>query len=98
MAAKLGLILLCSNCRQPITLHHLEQKMTGLRSVWIHETPGDDRRFACFQDVQDGCAYPMSEWDLQDFHDEIMRYDWYYEGREPTEPTDEEPTDEELWM
>lgn len=87
MAAKMGIIVLCCECRRPIKIHRQFEKLSGLQTVWVH----DDERIPCFNDASDGTAYPMNEWDLQDLHDEIMEDDyWYYEGREPT--------NEELWL
>ena len=74
LAVKMGLIHLCSNCHEEIFLH--------IRSdvVWVHmDNRYEFGRWPCYNDVSDGIAWPMSDSDIQDLHDQITKDDWWYE-------------------
>jgi hypothetical protein len=70
LAAKLGLINICWNCRKPIRrMKYSEGEM------WVHtEHPHNDDR-PCWSNMEDGYAVPMDEADLADWHEDIMKYE-----------------------
>lgn len=71
-AAKLGIIHLCVNCRAKIVLVHPTQ------TVWSHCRPNGALDWPCWNDVMDGVAEPMSEYDLADYFEELQEDEEYY--------------------
>jgi hypothetical protein len=78
LSAKMGLTHFCSECGEEIYLNTKQ-------GSWYHKQKFGDGYLFCQvpQDIVDFKAEPMREDELQDWHDRIMKDDWYYTGKEP---------------
>jgi len=80
-SAKMGLIVLCANCRTEI-FYPQERKDTFIHDCampkWLH-VDGYYGRQPCYNDEADGVACPMSEIDLQDYFEDIKENDYLLE-------------------
>ena len=83
MSAKMGLIYLCGNCHEEI---YINEKTGFIHDCsmprWFHKDAYGSR-WTCYNDPSDGTAYPMTDLELEDLHDDIMRDEWWYSGEEP---------------